>query len=384
MRRLRLSAYAVLAMFVGTASHASCIRLSGDQTIKLPGRPFASVSSSDNCQIFASLVQDRNAGSIAVLSNKNGKFELTRIVQTPMGSGGGLKLSHNGDLLAVAAKQAVILLDAHILANPDAARDPIVAVVPEGAFGALYPQFSKDDSILFVSEERNQSVVVINVANAVQGRTNKAIIGRVPVGQAPVGLALSPDGTKLFSTSQSLGGTGPCRPEQGAETPYAEGAVFVIDTALAIASPERSVIRIEKAGCNPVRVEISSSGQYLWVSARSDGRILAFDADLIARPLIRSALVKTLVVGSSPIGLAISPDGRRLWVANSGRYDYTAGSLTLVEPADPSKAKAVSEIKVGRFPRDISFMPDGNALVISQFGENEIFIKMAETDKTIR
>jgi DNA-binding beta-propeller fold protein YncE len=360
----------------------ACPSPGADQTIKLPGRPFAAEPSRDNCYLFVSLIGGRGTGSVAVVANEGGSFRLIRTVAMTGGSGGGLSLTHDGSLLAVAAEESVILLDVAKL--EDTAQEPVVATLPDAGHGAIYTQFSRDDAWLFVSEEHNSSIAVIDVATARQsqdqGKRGKAIIGRIPVGQAPVGLALAPDGATLYSTSQVLGTSGQCAPERAGGPAHAEGGLIVIDVARAVQDPSHAVANAIRAGCNPVRVVVSADGRSLWVSQRGSDSVMGLDTSALA-PGASPGKSVSIAVGRSPVGLAIRPDGTQLWVANSDRFASAAGSLTLVTPANPREARPAGSFNVGAFPRDLRFMPDGRTLVIALFGEQAVMVHpTASTD----
>ena len=109
--------------------------------------------------------------------------------------------------------------------------------------------------------------------------------------------------------------------------------------ARAETSPATSVMAAVLAGCNPVRVVVSASGQVLWVTARGSDAVVALSADRL-RSDPRRALLGWLRVGEAPVGLALTSSGSRLIVADSNRF-----------------------LAPGRFPRDISGAGRGQLLV---------------------
>lgn len=370
MIRIWRLAMMLIGVLLGAPAAAACLSPTADQTIAVPGRPFAAEPSADNCRLFVSLMpgQGQSGGSVAVLANRGGTFGLARTYTLAHGSGGGLALSHDGALLAVAAGDTVVLLDVGKLMSAD--EDPLVATLPQGAREAIYTAFSRDDATLFVSEERNASIAVIDVARF-RAQGEQVAVGRIRVGQAPVGLALSADGKTLFSTNQSAGAGSECKPEQANGRPHAQGALLAIDVVRAVADPAHAVVGAIRAGCNPVRVAASSDGRTLWVSARGDGTVIGFDPAMAASGRGQSVVV---AVGPSPVGLAIRPDGAQLWVANSDRFSTASGSLALVTPASPAGARLATTLKVGAFPRDLRFLPDGRTLVVALFGAQAVLL----------
>lgn len=357
-------------LLVAERAEAACPSPATDQTIRLPGRPFAAEPSADGCHLYVSL--DRSGrGAVTVLDNVGGTFRIARTVDIAPRPARGLALSHSGALLAVAAEGSVVLLDIVKLGTPDQVAQ--LATLPTANHGAIYTLFSKDDALLFVSEERNGSIAVVNAAALMQGGGERAVIGRIPVGEAPVGLALSADGGHLYSTSEIVGASSECRPEQDRGRNHAKGALFSIDIAKAATDPRHAVSGVMKAGCNPVRVVVSADGHSLWVSERGDGRIMGLDPT-VAFAGAKRASTTVIAVGQAPVGLAIRPDGTQLWIGDSDRFGGAAGSLVLVSPAVPADAHVVSTSKVGDFPRDLRFLPDGKTLVVALFGDSAVLI----------
>jgi len=365
-----ITVIAVPLLLAGRA-RAICPSPATDQIIKLPGHPFAAEPSTDNCQIYVSIADWHDGGAVTVLANENGTFRIMRTSKITRRAVGGLALSHNGAFLAVAAEDAIVLMEVAKLNKQD--QDPIIALLPDVDRGPIYAQFSKEDTLLFVSEERNRSIAVIDVLAAVQGLGSKAVVGRIPVGEAPVGLALSPDGTQLFSTSEIVGTSSVCRPEKNGGQMHAKGALFSIKVEKAATDPRHAVTWVMPAGCNPVRVVVSMDGRSLWVSERGDGHVMGLDPSILTSG-VGSGQTTVISVGHSPIGLAIRPDGKQLWVSNSSRFSSAGGSLTVLMPANPAEAKISATLKVGAFPRDLRFMPDGKTLVVAMFGEESIML----------
>lgn len=122
------------------------------------------------------------------------------------------------------------------------------------------------------------------------------VVTRIPTGGdavAALALALSPDGRRLFVTSEVVrpgvraGGLkkqrlahGGCR--QGDGPAMAFGLLSVIDVVRAEAGAADAVVNATAAGCSPVRVVASPDGATVWVAARGDDRVLAFNAHTLA------------------------------------------------------------------------------------------------------
>jgi DNA-binding beta-propeller fold protein YncE len=193
--------------------------------------------------------------------------------------------------------------------------DPLLGYVPEGdGAGAVYVAITPDDRLLFVSDQARAEITVSDLHRArLEGFGPKMILGRIPVGAQPVGLAVSGNGKRLYATSifadpvlkfparckpEAPGGTGPSR---------SEGALAVIDVARAATDPAHAVLAVAPAGCSPVRIKLDSKGRRAWVTARGEDALLTFDLDALEAS--GSAAPHTrIAVGAAPVGLAVRPD----------------------------------------------------------------------------
>ena len=341
------------------------------KTVSLPDRPFGVRATADGCWLFVSLVGSPQAGgAIAVLRNERGDFRLDHVAKVP-GQPSGMSLAQNGRVLAVAAQDRILLIDVGKLEAAN--QQPVIADVPDQPnTGVVYAQFALSDRWLFASEEWKGRIAVVDVLRAEQGEGARAIVNRVVTGLGPVGLALSPDGLRLFATSEvtppSASMPSHCAPERPGDKPRREGQLLAIDVRSAATDSFKSVQATWAAGCSPVRVTLSSDGAYAWVTARGDGELLAFPARGMSDTHASTTSVR-YKVGSSPVGVAVRPDGREVWVANSARFSDTGpGALTCISLTDGGQ----QVVRSGRFPRELIFLPDGKTLVASVFGSSAL------------
>jgi DNA-binding beta-propeller fold protein YncE len=244
---------------------------------RAPLKSIHAVPSHDGCWLFVSLTGQTHG--IAVLKRSGGTTELSRVAplsSTPT----GIALTHDGKLLIAAADDAVLFLDVQRLTS--GAGYPVLGSFSDGPNSeSIYANVSADDKLLFVSEERMQSITVIDLQQArANGYNDDAIKGKIPTGLAPIALTFSPDGKWLYTTSQLALPTwkwpAACKQEgrpEGSPIVNPEGAVVVVDVALAATAPEKSVVARIPAGCRAVRMAISPSGDRIYVTARNSMRI---------------------------------------------------------------------------------------------------------------
>jgi DNA-binding beta-propeller fold protein YncE len=252
--------------------------------------------------------------------------------------------------------------------------------------GRVYANVTADDRWLFLSDESTRSISVVDLRKArASSFDGSAVVGQIPVGRAPIALTFSHDQRLLYTTSQvapsAYDWPSVCRPpgseaaRQGSS--YAEGAILVVDVARATLDPSSAVIGAIPAGCNPVRLVTSPSGDVAYVSARTDNAVLAFDTkSLLADPA--HALIGRIPVGDAPVGLAVLNDGARLAVTNSDRFSNSnaAQSLTII---DTKKIRSgedaiVGTVPVGVFPRELRLIENQNTLLLTNFGSKTLAV----------
>ncbi|HZS47577.1 MAG TPA: beta-propeller fold lactonase family protein [Blastocatellia bacterium] len=350
----------------------------------MPGRPFKAVSTSDGCWIFVSVNGANQAAphGVQVLQRDHGQIKTKNLFQT-QGAPFGMVLTHDGSLLAVVDGDGVAFMDAKTMISGRG--DPILGHISDGPeSGTIYVDVTADDKFLFVCNERAQSITVINLEKARANHFSPdSVVGRIPAGIAPVGLAFSPDQKFLYTTSEGaprrLNWPAECKlenPAAGNGANHQMGAIIVIDVAIAEKEPARSVVSIARAGCSPVRVAMSTTGDKVFVTVRGSDSLLAFDrAKLKDDP--EHALIATVPVGLSPVGVVVVNSGRLILVINSNRFANNHDERQSLTAIDSSKVASGSsavlgKIPAGAFPREFCQLPDGRTLIVTNFFSREL------------
>jgi YVTN family beta-propeller protein len=225
--------------------------------------------------------------------------------------------------------------------------------------GSVYAGFSPDQHLLFISDENNQAVTVYDFAGLFTGKGAKPV-GEIRTGAAPVGLAFSPDGKVLYSTSEVASPSGACK--EGGGRSHGPGVLVVIDVAKAAVAPSQAVLGRAEAGCSPVRVALSPDGARAYVTARGQNQLLVFDTAKLLRG--DAALVAQIPVGASPVGVATAKD--KIFVTNSDRFGGSANQTVSVLNADNLSAPPTN-IPAGGFPRELKLSADGSVLMVTNF-----------------
>ena len=77
-----------------------------------------------------------------------------------------------------------------------------------------------------------------------------------------------------------------------------------------------------------------------------------------------NSVVGTNNVGSTPIGVAVSPDGNRVYVANNG-----SGTVSVIDTATDTVTATVG---VGTLPQAVAVSPDGNRVYVTNNGSGTV------------
>jgi len=265
---------------------------------------------------------------------------------------------------------------------------PTSAGRPGGALGgAIEVAVSPDSRFVVVTLEGEAEAAVFNLAAALAHGFGAAdYVGAIPLGQAPVGMAVSPDGRWLYATSEgaapgqhpvglanaSSNGCGARVPGTALNEP--PGTLTVVDLRRAETDPARAVTAVVQAGYQPVRVVTAASGTQVWVTARASDAVLCFSAARLAADP-KQALVAVVRVGSEPVGLASVRGGALIAVADSNRFTASGASSSLsvvnVAAALAGHPAVVGDLATGQFPRDMAVSPDGT-LLVSDYASGQV------------
>jgi len=253
----------------------------------------------------------------------------------------------------------------------------------ESIDGAIEVAVSPDGRFAFVSLEDTASIAVFNLQRAlVRGFGPSDFVGTIPVGLAPVGLAVSPDGRWLYATSE-IAGQVPKAARSGRLVPRevpqpvqgTQGTLTVISLRRAENDPAGSVVSTVLAGCSPVRVIASADGSVVWVTARESDHLLGFSATRLLTDPAHS-LVASVEVGEAPVGLALADHGTRIVVADSNRFQASGASSSLavvnVPAALAGRPALIGYLPAGGFPREMALEPDGTTLLVANFMSQQL------------
>ena len=393
---VQAAVFVIASVSVAEASKPDCNQPASAAltTVELPGHPFSIVSTHDGCWLFVSLTSDDpKSNGVAVLRRAAGMVTVERVYpiegqkgRPPQRAGpSGMVMTHDGELLIAVNDDEIVFLDVQSMITGN--RDPVVGHLSDGhSAGSVYVNVTKDDGHLFVSDEHAETISVINLKQARGNNYDRSsIVGKIPVGLAPISLTFSPDEQWLYATSEVAAAAWnwpiACpldRPDRASfsklEVP--EGAVIVIDVRRAFSDPANAIVAKAPAGCSPVRLAISRKGDSLWVSARRSDAVLGFDTRKLLTDS-QHARIGSVPVGTAPVGIAVLPDGKRVVVANSNRIAANPNTPQTLSVIEIAKVRAgtpavTGTIPAGAFPREFSQSPEGRTLFLGNFLSNTL------------
>jgi DNA-binding beta-propeller fold protein YncE len=165
--------------------------------VPVPGSPFSVVATPDGRWSFVTL-----NSAVEVLSNRSPAPVADRQVSVP-GTPQGEQLTNDGRYLLVADGSGAVVID--VTRAEDGAAGAVLGTMSSpAARGAVEVAVSPDDRFAFVTLELSDSLAVFDLRKALASGFGPAdFAGTVPLGTAPVGLAVSPDGRWIYATSDS-------------------------------------------------------------------------------------------------------------------------------------------------------------------------------------
>jgi DNA-binding beta-propeller fold protein YncE len=361
---LFVAAASAIAAVAGLSHPEACRPPSAPYAVTVPGRPFGVAELPSAQAAFVSINPETPTQSpgIAVLLCRDGRFVYDHLI--PLSSQPtGIALTPDGGLLVVAddAYAAFLRTSEAIAGRPSIAGSIKLANgdIEDDDAGAIFASVSPDGRSAFISDEQTGAITVIDLAMAEKTRYSRdAIVGEIEVGRAPITSAFSPDGTKMYVTSeiapQKYGFPISCRREGAPadaklELPF--GVVLSVDLAKAETNPSSSIIGATPVDCATVRLSLSPDGRFLWATNRGSNTLTQLNASAIGASN-QSAEIASVSVGSNPVPVLATRDGRYVLVGNTNRFGLggtTAGSISVIDAHD---LRIVGTLKAGSFPRE--------------------------------
>lgn len=176
----------------------------------------------------------------------------------------------------------------------------------------------RDDGLTYVTEIADNLVGITSTSAQV-------ILGTIPVGGTPTGIAFSPDGLRAYVANQ-------------------DGTINVIDVSQA-----QVIATISTGGPSAFSVQVSPDGSQVFVG-NNDNTLLVIDAGTLQ-------ITKTVTVGFATNAFAVDPAGRMLYASSFG-----SGEVTEI---DIFTGNVVRTFPVGGTPQGLTTNRKGTHLYIA-------------------
>jgi DNA-binding beta-propeller fold protein YncE len=277
-----------------------------------------------------------------------------------------MAMTPDGKLLLVAGYTATAVLSVPALETGSNAA--VIGILADAGAGQFEVAVSADGRYAFVTDETTGGLSVFDLTAALDHGFSAPDVATGIVHLAPgaVGIATSPNGQLLYVTT--LGAYGP------------HGRLWAINAARAESGAgSGAVLSHVPAGCQPVRVAVSPDGRTVWVTALQSNALLAFSAAGLeaksANPL--RAVVR---VGSEPVGLLLVDGGRIALVGDSNRglvpgtgiaKQQTVTVINTAAALDHRPA-VIGDVPAGLFPRDMTFDQASDRVLLANFSSDSI------------
>jgi YVTN family beta-propeller protein len=283
-----------------------------------------------------------------------------------------------GSSPAVAATRAYVTNEASDTVSViDTATNTVTATItvgdaPQGV--AVSPNGSR----AYVTNFGSDTVSVINTA------TN-TVSATITVGNGPVGVAVSPDGSRAYVTNAisntvsvintatntvaatiTVGGL-----PQGVAVSPAGTRAYVANggssTVSVINTATNTVSATIALGVAPRGVAVSPDNSTVYVTSPVADTVSVIDT-------ASNTVIATITVGDNPQGVAVSPDGTRAYVTNFG-----SDTVSVINTATNTVAATIA----GNDPRGVAVSPDNSTVYVANSGSGKVSVIGTATNTVI-
>lgn len=229
----------------------------------------------------------------------------------------------------------------------DTATNTVTATVTVG-HGPYGVGVTPDGARVYVANQFSDTISVISTA------TN-TVIATLAVGSRPFGVAVTPDGARVYIPN------------------FFSANVSVVSTAT-----NTVIATVALAGgSTPSGVAITPDGARVYVVS---GNMNVVNGNTLNAVSVIStatnAVIATVAVGSGsdPIGMAITPDGARVYVAN---VSSSVGTVSVISTATNT---VIATVVVGVTPFGVAVTPDGTRVYVSDFNNASVSVISTATN----
>jgi DNA-binding beta-propeller fold protein YncE len=260
----------------------------------------------------------------------------------------------------------------------------------EGLGGAVSVAASSDGRSVYVVSNFDDAIVRFDRSTSTGALSNPTCIEDSPAGECDPaasgldrasGVAVSPDGVSVYVASEDDDAI--VRFTRDATTGALSNPSCIEDSATSECGAATQGLEGATA------VAVSPDGRSVYAASRVDNAIVRFDRNLTTGALSNPSCIKDTAPGEcgsaaagldGPRSLAVSPDGRSVYVASTNanaivRFDRDASTGALSDPTcidDPVPGECATSADGLRGARSVTVSPDGRSVYVASGLDNAI------------
>ena len=205
---------------------------------------------------------------------------------------------------------------------------------------------SKDGKIVYVSIEDENVMAAYDL-------TSKSKVFEVKTGGEPEGILVMPDGKRAYVTSEVA------------------NVIHVVDLVA------RKVIKNIRVGNRPRRFVLADNGKELWVTNELGSSVSVVSTeDHSVKNTLEFKIKGMRANDITPVGMALSPDGKTVWVA--------LGKANHVAEVDRATREVRKTILVGKRAWGLALSPDGKTLYVANGQSDDMTLVDTASAKAVR
>jgi YVTN family beta-propeller protein len=187
---------------------------------------------------------------------------------------------------------------------------------------------------------------------------------------SPNGMVVAPNGETLYVAATAVPVAAPAKRSVLSPQPLGVSELLVINTQFKTITAIVDLFNLNVTGLNEfgaLQVAINKQNTLIFVGNFTSGTVDVIDQATNTE----IATFEHNVIGPAPIGIAVSPNGKELWVANSATPPaFNNGTVQVIDVdlSSPTFGKALTLINTGASPNEIVFNSKGSAAYVLNGG----------------
>ncbi len=312
------------------------------------------------------------AGSVYVANARSGG---STVSQFAIGAGGLLSPLSPATVAADSEPLAVAVTpDGRSVYVTNAGRNTVSQYTVDPSTGALSPKVpatvatgpsqtgpagvavTPDGKSAYVTNASGNTVAQFTI-DLVSGVLSPKTPATLATGTSPHGVAVTPDGKSVYVTNFGLNPPNPLATDTISQ--------YSIDPATGVLTPKTPAT--VPTGAGPLGVALAPDGKSVYVANDFGGAVSQYNVDPLSG-VLRPKFPATVATGSNPLSVAVTPDGTSAYVTNpAGVAQYSVDPLSgVLSPKFPAT------IAAGDLPEGVVVTPDGKSAYVTDEGFNMV------------